>query len=153
MRDVIRPGLFLIARLGLFLSVSAWISSQWYFLQIVVNPGVKATAFVIEKRGVFLGVGVVGGRPPKLIYVGDASVPNAYHEVFDREFGRSIQIATRPEQTYKFGKIAGLFLFWFGPMSLLLLVIPHWLIVLCCAIFYGVLKLVYRNTATTSESG
>ncbi|MFY9253292.1 MAG: hypothetical protein WAO83_07545 [Fuerstiella sp.] len=150
MKDLIRPGLFLIARLSLLHSVSAWILSQGYFLQIVVNPGVKETAFVIERRGVFLGVGVVGKRPPKLIYFGYA-FEHAFNEVFDPEFGRSIHIATPPEKTYKFGKIAGLFLLWFGPMSLLLLVIPHWLIVLCSTSFYGVLKLVYRNTVTNTE--
>lgn len=151
MRDLIRPGLFLIARLGLLLSISAWILSQGYCLQIVVNPGGKATAIVIEHRGVFLGVGIFGGMPTELIRIGYA-FEHAFNEVFDPEFARSINPATNPEQTYKFSKIPGLLLFWFGPMSFLLLVIPHWLIVLCCAIFYGAVKLVYRNTVTNTET-
>lgn len=37
MRELIRPALFIIARTGLFLSVVAWIVSQWYVVTLWGN--------------------------------------------------------------------------------------------------------------------
>lgn len=38
MRELIRPTLFMVARLGLFLAVMAWVMVRWWVIQICIPP-------------------------------------------------------------------------------------------------------------------
>ena len=139
MRDLIRPGLFVIVRLGLLLSTSAWIFSQGYFMGIVAKPGMTAMIVIVDGRGMRFGR-VFWGPDDNKVQVGMASDLDESSNV--QKLNPAFMMSMGPRQKW----------FWFGCMFELLLVIPHWLIVLCFAIFYGTVKIVYRITAATSDT-
>ena len=148
MKPLIRPFLFAVARLGLFLAVMAWIVGQWW----TIYSAIPAGHGLVE------------------IYVGDKSYEVSRWDVLP---STSFNItADRRADSLPFEVLYTLFrgelrsdscgqaLLYVGPgfftakqgvidgMS-----IRHWLIITIFALFYGVLKWVYRKRGTEVADG
>lgn len=125
MRELIRPTLFMVAKLGLFLSVVAWVASQWIQLHLILDSAVSAT--MESKRFV-----AVDRSEPSCLPLTTLLTCRA-----DEAFETLTEIESEPDT---FG-----FCGWSHNESSfgLQIAVRHWLIVSVFALFYGVLKWVY----------
>ena len=121
MRSLIRPTLFMVARLGLVLSVVAWAVGQWRMSHSLgTGTHLVASAGVISVIHDADGWDVTGGDLSQPAYFGyvlrvDGSMPRPIRFWINRD-RRSCRLEIR-----------------------------HWLVVTLFALFYGVLKWAYRK--------
>ena len=143
MRGLFRPALFWVARIGLVLAVLAWIITQKWSLQVsesqIVDRGVvtvlpwsarHVTSFGIGPRqdSRFLRVAFGEEQPPQP--PGDKVSPFTKIVAFA---GFRAVSETRPRSTA------------------MMISIRHWLVVATFALFYVVLKWVYRKREVPGE--
>ena len=88
MRDLIKPSLFLIARLGLFLAVVAWGVGQWWNVQATASVmGCYALGFVAERGiGAHVVPGDVGWRWESTLNRVVGEQPGLYRDWFNPKF-------------------------------------------------------------------
>lgn len=140
MRPLIRPGLFAFARLGLFLSVAAWLVTQYWWLRVgspwligdvlpggyVAGFGYPADDWGIEARPV--------SRKAELSWVFRDPITGPYMNLprLDTAFHRfGVTFAD-------YGQL--------GHLS-----VRHWLVVTVFALFYALLKWFYRKPRAADE--
>ncbi len=142
MRELIRPGLFWVARLGLFLAVVAWVTSLSWSCMLQV-PGVRAE---------LISHGLIFSHHPAFNARSLGVNPSEGEWIFnDWLFGYNVKFfqAYSPfsahEPPYRWG-IPGLTRAHSSGTQII--AVSHWLIVTTFATFYGVLKFVYRKRRT-----
>lgn len=129
MRPLVRPFLFAVARLGLFLSVTAWIVGQWWLFCGVAQVNVTHVAGLIlhpNKFDLFLTDNIGLANP---FYVNSVSVGGKGAELASLDMFMVLHSIGQDATS-----------------------IPHWLIVTMCGVFYGILKWVYRKKSSESET-
>ena len=124
MRSLIRPALFTFVRLGVFLAVVAWVVAQWYQVEfrntrVFFAVQLNSAGWLVSELPLF-----IGGPPTSTL----DTDPDSFQAV-----------ALKPSQIDAFGISAE-----FRSLTRYLLV-RHWLIVTVFALFYAVLKWVYRE--------
>ncbi|MCP4781976.1 MAG: hypothetical protein GY903_05510 [Fuerstiella sp.] len=143
MRSLIRPALFMVARIGLVLSVVMWGVGQ--------RMGVEASAKFANTRAtyVFGDVGVVADvalfdTAPSRFHVTEYAVKEGYSPMkfFDSEILDEIE--SRPTFSV-FRSVPGITIITLPAFSTTCVLFHHWLTVTFFAVFYGVLKWVYRK--------
>jgi len=123
MRSLIRPALFMVARIGLVLSVVGWVAEQRDDQWLVWILEHNTTAFS-----------------------GSITVASAGYEIFAVATYQFPNVPIIDMSIYDGQRLwngGGLFIERFGPV--MVITIRHWLIVTFFALFYGVLKWVYRK--------
>ena len=139
MKPLIRPTLFTVARLGLFLSLSACVITQWWELEGAIRCGAPVV-IVGHPRGFLLSI-----FPPnqRTWYVTARPVEDDAWWTHLEEVEKVVP--------YDFGfQTVGLTVD-LGPNAPFTS-IRHWLIVSIFVLFYGVLKLVYRKRPGKSSA-
>ena len=140
MGSLIRPALFMVARIGLVLSVAAWVVGQWRFINFRI-PVMHYTCKI--ELGDLGCVFAFGNMVPANRFRVYTSLPRETGSLFDLvnyldgyadgHAARSIDgigaVLTRPAEVW---------CFW-----------HHWINVTLFALFYGVLKWVYRKRGKT----
>ncbi len=115
MRRLIRPTLFMVVRLGLFLSVTAWIAGRNLYLQWLL---------------------------PKLILIGIHG--GGWYVVFDYESDLSpFEFQEQFEDGYRILDYPGVQIV--DDWSRRQVTLSHWLIVSTLIVFYAVLEFIYRR--------
>ena len=115
MRPLIRPTLFAIARLGLFLAVVVWIVSQWWSVSISYGD----TAYVSRDGLTFI-------YDQDSVYPSSVTVNIEYVGNLEPWFSNVVHVE---QPTVMVGFLS----------------FRHWFIVTAFALFYAVLKWVYRE--------
>ena len=132
MRPLIRPTLFAIARLGLFLSVAAWVVGQFFYIRI-------ASGVVIHK-----GIIVVS---PELRHVLEFEVSRrqeiepAISEFFEPDYVRS----TYPGSVHVRSMPGVVYLMPIPPVDFGAIAVRHWLMVTVFIAFNLILHFIYRK--------
>jgi hypothetical protein len=143
MRDLIRLTLFIVARLGLFLAVVGWIVSQWWTVSILFPlptgmAGAELDAGSWQCRHALHQLSMAVTDIVRTRYSPISTV--LVHEKFMLMWQiQQIEVPTgiAPSMTATFHPV-------YIPKRDLSK-IPHWLIVVIFALFYGVLQWVYRK--------
>ena len=136
MRSLIRPTLFMVARIGLVLSVVGWVASQWYSIESFGGFTAASAFCVTGKSGI-----IVGFTNFKVSWRFDVSEgqsrPMWAFDYSEPEF------SGLREQVSLVEPVSGLVLILdkYGVS----VAFRHWLVVTFCALFYGMLKWVYRE--------
>ena len=139
MRELIRPGLFSVARLGLLLSVFAWIIGQFWLMQIGPLQSVD--------RGIVI---VLPPRPTATWMPRVA--PHAESRFLNMVFNPQ-QLAESVSDTFEVHQVPGAaFVVERSAATAYLLAIRHWLIVGLFAVFYATLKCAYLRHSAREES-
>jgi cbb3-type cytochrome oxidase subunit 3 len=146
MRDLIRPTLFILARLGLFLAVVAWIVGQWWQVTCALPVSSDGVAVWICARGWVLEYGEFASESelrfdfrPEYGQL-DGLVFGEEFKFSENAFGNKALAEVADSRSVN---VAGVV---FGQSwGITDLAIRHWLIVTFFALFYGVLKWVYRK--------
>ena len=138
MRPLICPVLIAVARLGLFLSVVAWIVAQWRIANVMIDvPGTHVVQVVVAPEGI-----VVCDLFPY-----DVST-NISLRLFHRGTVQHLFAPSRKNITYSvsFGGLV------YGTHSAFRFVsFRHWLIITAFALYYAVLKWVIRKRVVPDE--
>ncbi len=138
MQSLIKPALFWVARLGLFLSVAAWIVGQWWFVGLS-HVGAGITRMFVGQEGWVLHQSHDWALPTRGTLSCEASPIKGWpqrHAFNDTALNDSTSI---------YGAVV------MKQQSLMNLVtrksiaIRHWLNVTTFALFYSVLKFIYRK--------
>ena len=130
MRELIRPALFLVARVGLFLGVVAWVVGQTW-QGVGFTPGCGA---IVDQHGVIVGINTPSDRGWGGEEISGTMLVKEFLSVRD----------TLPGTRYwGFGAFAVL-----QETGSVIIAFRHWLIITIFALFYGVLKWVYRKRGT-----
>lgn len=141
MRSLIRPGLFWVARIGLFLAVVAWIVAQSWMVQgSITGPNA-----VLCPSG--FAITLDADSDPWI-----ESLPTDFSHVHQLDNCFSVDPKGDYRETFQSyfpGVAYTTHLVPFGGSKIL--TIRHWLIVTMFALFYGVLKWVYRWKAPTNS--
>ena len=135
MRELIRPALFLVARVGLFLSLLAWsLGHMWQGVGVVYG-----FAGVLDQTGIGVGLDRKSTRT--------AIIPRAGETMTTQQFLDGVH--SRPgDWGLRLHVIA-----FNVRASEAAIAMQHWLIVTIFALFYGVLKWVYRKRGTEVADG
>ena len=140
MRQLIRPTLFLVARLGLFLTVAAWVIGQWWEIRI-------QTQWPTEIR-------VVTNHPGWVIvsdkdaYTDDASLGSTNNRTLVIGCIDELYTAFEPPTWLDVGhRLPGMFFRQYRNCSSLS--VRHWLIVAVFTLFNLGLHLIYRKRPET----
>ena len=145
MRSLIRPALFLVARLGLFLAVIAWGVSQWH----VVNLRGHNLQLTCESKAWTFDSGPWWPEPFHV------DVSSAFLKVALNDSQHWVEHYWGPCPYEPDVFWCGLCLYnaaefhWKLPPARLHLIAHHWFIVAFFALFYGVLKWAYRKRGQT----
>ena len=124
MRDLIKPTLFIVARLGLLLAVVAWIIGQWWMVKV-------SSQVEMSRRG-WQYCNVLPMEARFSIWR-----KTEWHNL---DVSITDFLSETPRTDVSFRGIE------FRQYSAVrYLRVPHWLIVTIFALFYGVLKWVYRK--------
>ena len=135
MRSLVRPCLFAIARLGLFLAVTAWVIHSlrpvvWWQWNVPGYSWVPAdTVVLMNSDGLFCKYRY-GSEFSQIALFLSGEDDGQEHTVFD---ALGVRIVDDGQDRR--------------------IVIRHWLIVAVFALFYAVLKWVYREQKEQAESG
>lgn len=144
MRELIRPAFFLVARLGLFLSVAAWIAGQWWTPLLDVNrTGLCRLSFSFEQTGWAISNLTPSRQDPQWLEIkrNDRRPPH-YWVLWVSEPVETIRQLVEPEQiaeTDMFGIVYGHHSVFWG------LTIRHWTVVSFFALSCGVLQWACRK--------
>ena len=127
MRSLIRPALFAVARLGLFLSVVAWVVGHWWEVEIAGLCGSATMTW----PGHLISFHTEGWYPFEVTCTERPQIKSwqSFGESFDLFEERCALpgVGFMPQSTSVMGMLS----------------IRHWLVVTIFAVFYGVLKWVY----------
>ena len=143
MRSLIRPMLFMVARLGLFFALVAWIASQWWSVDAQVGPDDLCLTLVVLPD--FVGGGIESNVRSNRIEVESVEAGKGPPSIFNQDF-----IQRKRQQPGCFaillppGVILG-----YDTSRGIAVAIRHWINVTLFALFYGVLKWVYRKCEQT----
>jgi len=157
MRELIRPTLFMIVRLGLFLTVVAWSFGQWWTLSFAIPVNDHTALAGFGRTSIYFGVH--SRRQPGLVMiqdyegstVGSRWLSDRWTEELPGEFAkynsdlRAVLLSMIPRfkldrQRDEFVRTLG-YVFWIGPQKGLR--INHRLVVTLFTIFNGLLM--WRN--------
>ena len=151
MRELIRPGLFWMARLGLFLSVVAWGLGQWWHAKAACSFG---TTLLSEHGWYVQNSGRT--RKMRLSIVPIESVLPSNKLVIDWRFNR-VNAAPIDHEGFltsvyfngsSMSEFSGVVVINTPFLRHWSISTRHWLIVTIFALFYGVLKWGYRKRGT-----
>ena len=132
MRSLIRPFLFAVARLGLFLAVVAWIVGQWWAIQIQtglgwnLSGGSNGFAAFQHQRNEPADVTVDGHSRDHLF---------AFPPIFEDPYGGIYRGFSKLGVTYFYG----------GKPKWTILSVRHWLITSSLLTFNLLLHFIYRK--------
>ncbi|MEO2019971.1 MAG: hypothetical protein ABGZ53_37025 [Fuerstiella sp.] len=133
MRSLIRPTLFLVARVGLVLSVGFWIVGQWW--EVLVQMSLAAGA--IHKEG-WVCAAIYPGPAGWVVSTNEADNGESAAWLFQYP---SFDRATGEPSGFSFIGLTALHF----PHMFATVALRHWLTTTFFALFYGVLKWVYRK--------
>jgi hypothetical protein len=151
MRSLIRPALFMVARIGLVLSVVAWIVGQWTLIAANSHSG-RAGGFTVLLMDE--GVVVALGNPsvskltfePHVIVYGNTADDSWFRLLF----APLDELRDKSPAVMYLNRVPGMTLVLF-PSTAAIIAIRHWLIITFFALFYGVLKWLYRKRGEAVE--
>ena len=137
MKNLLRMSLFIIARAGLCLAVVAWIAGQWWSIESVGDFTAASAFFFTGQAGIIVGVTSDDDADWRLD-VSEKQSPVmwvfAYNAPENSELAKQITFAE---------PFSGLALI--SDSRTIGAAIRHYLVVTFFALFYGVLKWVYRK--------
>lgn len=137
MKALIRPTLLTLARLGLFLAAVAWVVGQWWTIELFVDlPGKQQLWTVVAPEGIVQSrLNFKGSGPVTLQIESAGNEPTSqWFEPYDTNWG------SQPRYVFQGGGFV-----YATNYEYFLTSFRHWLIVTVLALFYGVLKWVYRR--------
>ena len=139
MRELIRPTLFVIARTGLFLAIVVWILGQWWIVRGKAPCSGRCYELVIGSKGL---VGGVDSYPVGWQFSVHRDTPDDMSmDSFEPESISHL----RKQQGAWFVQLPGLTIFTIPAWGYTLTMVRHWLIAATFALFFGLLKWVYRK--------
>ena len=137
MRELIRPALFWVVRLGLFFAVAAWVVAQWCFVEMTASGlGRSGRILVWPKETAIISEPTARQPGIRTWLYRDNNHPHSYSQsLVEQVKDTPMYSAVRP--------IRGITLVMDRRVLRAAVLIRHWLVVTIFAVFYGVLKWVY----------
>jgi len=141
MRSLIRPALFAIARLGLFLSVVAWIVGQWWSVDLKFN-GVVALG---SDRGIAVGAYSLRSlRLPITTFLRTQNLrTNLEYNYWVFVPERHSEVLGGSDISYYNFRVG--YFFWRPGTAIRMVSVPHWLITTAFVVFNILLHFIYRR--------
>lgn len=141
MRSLVRPTLFAVARLGLFLAVAGWIVGQWRCVGMNVSVSGTYVSVGICSDGWFVFRSLFPSRPFNPMDGIDFSTQPTENDSFSNEI--SVMRYLAGEESANSMSIPGIEYCTFGEYFAVIL--RHWLIVAILILSFGALRLSYRR--------
>lgn len=145
MKPLIRPTLFIIMRLGLFLAVLAWIVGQWWFVDASIPTPNGSVCIMVDNRGPVVNKWKF--RQDCFLKLEPLQATSSLDSVFNSQEWTDILSYKRHYMidTYPLVIIRG---FNHGAWQGTIIATRHWVVVTFFALFYGGLKWMYGKRAS-----